>query len=100
MQRSRKAQEGKAMLAYQDCVGLCDLNIDEVAAIAEHEHQNPIIAAAFGRYLLCHNGEPMIRKMIMDDIEQAERKQDYAHAEVLRKTLAHFIACHPEHKQV
>ena len=84
------------MLAYQDCLDMCGLNADEVAAIAEHEHQDPIIAAALGQYLLCHNGEPMIRKIILDDIRKAERKNDVAHARVLRKVLAHFIAEHPD----
>jgi len=84
------------MLAYQDCLELCGLNADEVAAIAEHQRQDPIIAAALGRYLLCHNGEQMVRKIILDDIAKAERKNDEEHAQVLRNALAHFVANHPE----
>lgn len=87
------------MLTYQDCLECCDLTADEVAAIAEHEHQDPIIAAALGHYLLTHDGESKIRRIIIDDIEHAEQQNDQQHAAVLRKTLAHFIASHPEHSK-
>jgi hypothetical protein len=46
-----------------DCIGLCGLEEDEVAAISEHEHILEIAAAApFGE---------AIRKMIVDDIRTA-----------------------------
>ena len=62
------------MLSYEDCVGLCALTEDEIAAIARHEHIPAIVAAELGNYL-CHNahGVPMIKAMIVDDIKAADQ---------------------------
>lgn len=38
------------MLTFDDCVALCDLSEEEVAAIAEHEHIPAIVAAARGSH--------------------------------------------------
>ena len=56
------------MIALEDCIGLCGLDEDEVAAISEHEHIPEIAAAALANYLLTqpHGGET-IRTMIIDD---------------------------------
>ncbi len=86
------------MLTYEECLELSDLTADEVDAIAEHEHMDPMIAMALGHYILTHDGDQKIRKIIMEDIEKAQRDRNYAHAEVLQKVLKHFIATHPEHK--
>ena len=66
------------MLTYNECLHLSDLTQDEVEAIAEHEHTDPIIAMAIGQYLCCHNGESKVKKIILDDIAKAQRKGDYA----------------------
>ena len=60
------------MISLQDCVDLCGLEEDEVAAISEHEHIPEIAAAALASYLLHqpHGGET-IRTMIIDDIHKA-----------------------------
>lgn len=86
------------MLTYEECLEMSDLTADEVDAIAEHEHMDPMIAMALGHYLITHDGEQKIKKIIMDDIEKAERAKNYAHADVLRKVLEHFLATHPENK--
>lgn len=85
------------MLTYQDCVGLCGLNRQEVEAIAEHEHIPPIVAAELGAYL-CHNaaGELCIQHYILDDIAAAEKRGDQHHANVLKAVLRHFVATHPD----
>ncbi|MEH6579087.1 MAG: hypothetical protein V7731_18655 [Amphritea sp.] len=85
------------MLTYEECLDMSDLTQDEVEAIAEHEHLEPIIAMAMGSYLVAHEGESKIRKIILDDIKKAQRKGDKAHEKVLRKVLQHFISTHPEH---
>jgi len=36
------------MISLEDCVALCDLTPDEVAAIGEHEHVPEIIASSLG----------------------------------------------------
>lgn len=84
------------MLTYEECLDLSDLTQDEVEAIAEHEHADPIIAMAIGHYLCTHEGEAKVRKIILDDIANAHRKGDKAHEELLRKVLKHFISTHPE----
>lgn len=85
------------MLTYEECLELSDLTADEVDAIAEHEHMDPMIAMALGHYMITHKGEQKIKRIIMDDIDKAQRDRNYAHAEMLQKVLNHFIATHPEH---
>ena len=85
------------MLTYEECLDLSELTADEVSAIAEHEHVEPMIAMALGHYLITHDGEQKIKRIIMDDIEKAQRDKNYTHAEMLQKVLQHFIATHPEH---
>jgi len=36
------------MLTREDCLALCELSEDEVAAIAEHEHVPEIVAMEMG----------------------------------------------------
>ena len=83
------------MLTYEECLDMCDVTQDEVSAIAEHEHVDPIIALAIGQYLCCHDGESKIKKIIIDDIQHAEKMGKTEHAGVLKKVLAHFLATHP-----
>ena len=82
------------MLTYKECLDLCGLEPGEVEAIAEHEHVEPIVAAALGNYLITHDGEQKIRKIIMDDIKKAEANGDKAHGVVLKQVLEHFVAKH------
>ena len=84
------------MISLEDCIGLCGLDEDEVAAISEHEHIPEIAAAALANYLLTqpHGGET-IRTMIIDDIHKALDAGRIGHAAEL------FMACgiseqHPE----
>lgn len=87
------------MLTLQDCIELCDLTEEEIQAIAEHEHVPEIIAVELGQYLTtCENGVPHIKRIILDDILDAELRKDHAKAERLRLVLKHFIATHPDYK--
>ncbi len=84
------------MLTYQDCVGMCDLTEEEVDAIAEHEQIPNIVAIELGNYLVHEEpGVPKIRRIILDDIEMAEKRGDKEHALVLKYTLVHFVQTHP-----
>lgn len=87
------------MLTLQDCIALCDLSEEEVAAIAEHEHIPDIVAAELGNYL-CHTpeGERAIRGIILDDIDRAREKGDLKHAFALRMVLRHFVRTHPDYE--
>ncbi|MGB0468689.1 MAG: hypothetical protein ACPGF7_14320 [Pontibacterium sp.] len=85
------------MLTYKECLDMCDLTNDEVDAIAEHEHLDPMIALALGQYLINHDGEQKVKKIILDDIEKAHRTGNIAHEMLLQRVLEHFVATHPEH---
>ena len=85
------------MLTLQDCIGMCELTEEEIKAIAQHEHVPEIIAAELGEYLIhCENGVPHLRRIILDDIEEARSHGNDKEVERLRKVLKHFIATHPE----
>ena len=60
------------MISLEDCIGMCGLDADEVAAISEHEHLPNIAAAALAAYLLKQAGGPeRIRQMMIEDIHKA-----------------------------
>ena len=55
--------------SLQDCLALCDLTPDEVAAIGEHGHVPEIIASSLGSYLIHRaHGAERVRDMIVDDM--------------------------------
>lgn len=84
------------MLSYQDCLALSDLTDDEVEAIAEHEHIPAMAAAALGNYLVhTPDGVPMLKRMILDDIETARADGNWRHALDLKMVLRHFVETHP-----
>jgi hypothetical protein len=87
------------MLTWEDCLALCDLTADEIAAIAEHEHLTQMAAAELGNYLIhSPDGVPKIRRIILDDIETARRRGDHAHAARLKLVLKRFVQSHgPAH---
>ena len=85
------------MLTYEECLAMSDLTEGEIKAIAEHDHLDPMNAMALGQYLITHDDEVKIKKIIMDDIKHAHRMGNYAHERVLRSVLQHFIQTHPEH---
>lgn len=88
------------MLSYEDCVALCDLTDEEIAAIAEHEHIPRMAAAALGAYLISTpEGVPALKRIILDDIAAAEARGNKQHALKLRMVLRHFVETHPEHVQ-
>jgi hypothetical protein len=83
------------MLTKEDCIALCELTPDEVAAIAEHEHIPEIIAAELGNWLVhTHDGEARIERMIVDDIAHARAHADYPHMAKLVAVLRHFVEHH------
>ncbi len=86
------------MLTYEECLEMSELSADEIAAIAEHEHMDPMIAVALGHYLITHDGEQRIQRFIIDDIERAKRCGDREKQALLSNALQHFIATHPCHQ--
>jgi len=85
------------MISLEDCLALCDLTPDEVAAVCEHEHLPEIIATSLGSYLLhSAHGSEKVRDMILDDIRTAVRRHDIPHARHLVSVLRTFLHEHPE----
>ncbi len=80
------------MLTLEDCIALSDLTLEEIDAIAEHEHLPETIAAELGCYLMhCPEGRQAIQAMMRDDIEAARRRRDLRHAAELKLVLRHFV---------
>ena len=87
------------MLTYQDCLGLSGLTEDEIRAVAQHEHVPEMIALEFAQYLVhCPDGDMQLRRIILDDIEHAERCGHADRAARLRLVLRHFVATHPHRR--
>lgn len=84
------------MISKADILGMCELDRDEIEAIAEHEHIPEVAAAALGDYLVHQeHGAERVRDMIVDDIRWAMERQDRAHASTLYMALRHFLDAHP-----
>jgi hypothetical protein len=85
------------MLTFDDCVALCELTEEEIAAIAEHEHLPMIVAAELGNYLIHGtDGALRIKRIILDDLLMADRAGDKDRALTLKLVLRHFVERHPE----
>lgn len=83
------------MLTIEDCIGLCRLTEDEIAAVADHEHVPDIIALEMGNYLcITAEGQRRLSCMIVADIEAARAHGNLAHAAKLRRVLQHFLEHH------
>jgi hypothetical protein len=85
------------VISLEDCIGMCGLDADEVAAIAEHEHLPGIAAAALAAYLLKQaGGAERIRQMMIDDIHKALDDGRIRHGAELFMALRHFLEQYPE----
>ena len=84
------------MLTYEDCLDLCDLDQEEVDAVAEYERSQRLPALAECEFLLHSDGGiRRIRYMIVDDIRHAQCCGDLRHARELRRVLTRFNKHHP-----
>lgn len=85
------------MISLEDCIAMCGLDEEEIAAICEHEHIGEVPAAAMASYLLHQeHGAEKIRAMIVDDIREALDNGRPKHAAELLTVLRHFVQHHPE----
>ena len=95
VRRRINGKRPKAMLTIQDCIDMCQLTEDEIAAVAEHEHVPYIIALEMGNYLcITADGERRLSSMIINDIEAARKHGHLRHAAKLRRVLQHFLEHH------
>lgn len=85
------------MLTFEDCLGMCELTEEEVAAVAEHEHLPMIVAAELGNYIIQGpDGAFRVKRIIIDDIRHAASVGDMTHVLALKLVLRHFVERHPE----
>lgn len=85
------------MISLEDCIAMCGLEPDEVAAICEHEHIGVVPASALGSYLMHQaHGAERIRTMIIEDVHEALDRGEVKHAAELVGVLRHFLQHHPE----
>jgi uncharacterized hydantoinase/oxoprolinase family protein len=85
-------------LNIQDCLDMSELTAEEVHAIAEHENLAEVVAAELGNYLVhTSSGERQIRRMILDDIRDANDANDAVRAAKLKLVLKQFVETHPHH---
>ncbi len=84
------------MLSLDDIIGMCDCTEEEIEAVAMHEHVSEAVASELADYIIhSEDGVPKLRRIIKDDIEEAERKGHTEQAAQLKEVLKHFIATHP-----
>jgi hypothetical protein len=89
------------MLTLQDCIEYCrtqdGLTEDEIQAVADHEHIPTALAAELADYLVqSPDGPPRLKRMILDDIADAEAHGDRQRVARLKRALRHFVRTHPE----
>lgn len=84
------------MLSLEECLDFCDLDLEEVEAIAEHEHVPLIVAAEMGFQMLrSPEGVEHIHAMLEDNVEHARDRGLAERAEHLTVVSQHFMASHP-----
>lgn len=87
------------MLSIVDIIGMCECTEEEIAAVALHEHIPDSVAAELANYIItAEDGVPMLRKIIIEDIEIAKSKGHTDQVKQLNEVLKHFIATHPDYR--
>jgi len=85
------------MITADDIIDMCDLDRDQIAAIAAHEHQPAMTSALLSEYMLhLPHGATRVQEMICDDIRGALHADDLVHAKELYATLHRFMSTHPD----
>ena len=88
------------MLNIYDIIGMCGCTEEEIDAIAMHEHVPDAVASEMANYLInSPDGVPRIRKIIIEDIEMAEKLGHTEQIKKLKDVLKHFVASHRDYYQ-
>lgn len=84
------------MLSLKDCLDYCDMDQDEISAVAEHEHIPVIVAAELCDSLLhTEEGVCNLHAMLLDNIATALEHGEVGRAGQLSRTYQHFRSQHP-----
>lgn len=79
------------MLALKDCIDMCDLNEQEVAAIAEEENLPPIVAVLVGFNLIpSRAGLEHLQHPLRKRVERAVDRGDHVSAATHLHTYQDF----------
>ncbi|MER2507226.1 MAG: hypothetical protein ABTQ27_00530 [Amaricoccus sp.] len=85
------------MLTWVDCLSLSELTADEIRAIARHEHLSEMAALEMGSWLIEQpDGCRVLKRMILDELENAVARKDLVGAARLKLVMRHFCNTHPE----
>jgi hypothetical protein len=88
---------GSTMIGLDDCIAMCGLEAEEVAAICEHEQICEVQAASLASYLLHQpQGAERIGTMIIEDIDEARNRGEMRRADELVAVLDRFLQRYPE----
>jgi Family of unknown function (DUF6455) len=80
------------MVTYEDCLGFSALTPEAIAAVARHEQIPDILALELGAQLCAtREGQDAVKRMILDDIEDARDRGDTKVAAHLEQVLRHFV---------
>lgn len=83
------------MLSLQECLDFCDLEHDEIEAIAEHEHIPVIVAAELGCALLkTEEGVRHLDLMLRENAGRAAERGQADRAEHMAQVYRHFHDAH------
>jgi hypothetical protein len=84
------------MLSMQDLIDYCDLDRDEIEAIAEHEHVPMVVAAELSELLLgSPEGVCQLHAMIVENMQQALENGQNQRVLELMHTYEHLQRTHP-----
>ena len=87
------------MLSLDDIIGMSECSEEEIAAVALHEQIPDAVAAELANYIInSEDGVPMLRKIIIEDIQIAKSKDHQDQVIQLKEVLKHFIATHPDYR--
>lgn len=84
------------MLTLDDLLDYCDLDREEIAALAEHEHIPMAVAAELGEHLLeTPEGVKELHRMLLDNMQHAKAGGNRQHLAELAHTYLHLKKTHP-----
>ena len=80
------------MISVNECIAICGLDRNEIAAIASHEYIPEVAASALANYLLHHEGDQAeIRQMMTEDLHAAIEDRRLQQASELFMALREYL---------
>ncbi|HRE16368.1 MAG TPA: hypothetical protein PLW86_04765 [Rhodocyclaceae bacterium] len=84
------------MLSMDDLLDYCELDRDEIAAVAEHEHLPLAVAAELSENLVdTPEGVAQLHQMVLDNIQHAKETGNKQHVRELARAYLHLQKTHP-----